>query len=67
VLLAIAAVVAGQIAFTYAPPMQAIFDSRPVSFADGVMIVAIGAGLMLILEAEKAALRRLGWFGELGA
>ena len=65
VLAAIAAVVAGQLAFTYAPFMQAIFDSRPVHFADGAMVVAIGAGLMLLLEAEKLAMRKLGWFEEL--
>ncbi|HET9067573.1 MAG TPA: HAD-IC family P-type ATPase [Amaricoccus sp.] len=65
VLLAIAAVVAGQLAFTYAPFMQAIFDSRPVRLADGALILAIGAGLMLLLEVEKVAMRRAGWFAEL--
>ncbi len=66
-LAAIAAVVAGQFAFTYAPFMQAIFDSRPVGFADGATIIAIGIGLMLLLEIEKLAMRRLGLFAELGA
>ena len=65
VIAAIVAVVIAQIAFTYAPFMQAIFDSRPVRLADGAMIVAIGAGLMLLLEAEKLAFRRLGFFREL--
>ncbi|HRO11950.1 HAD-IC family P-type ATPase [Amaricoccus sp.] len=67
VLAAIAAVVAGQLAFTYAPVMQAIFDSRPVRLADGAMVIAIGVGLMLLLEVEKLAMRRLGWFEELRA
>ena len=31
------------------------------------MILAIGVGLMLLLEAEKLAMRRLGWFEELRA
>ena len=65
VLLAIAAVVVGQIAFTYAPFMHAIFDSRPLTIADGAMLVASGAGLMLLLEAEKAVMRRYGVFREL--
>ena len=67
VLAAIAAVVAGQLAFTYAPFMHRIFDSRPVAIADGLLVVAIGAGLMLVLELEKLAMRRLGWFQELRA
>jgi magnesium-transporting ATPase (P-type) len=67
VLLAIAAVVAGQLAFTYAPFMQDIFDSRPVRFVDGAAIIALGIGLMLLLEAEKVAMRRLGRFEELRA
>jgi magnesium-transporting ATPase (P-type) len=67
VLTAIAAAVIGQIAFTYAPFMHAVFDSRPLAVADGAMLVAIGAGLMLLLEVEKAAMRRLGVFRELAA
>ncbi|MBP7000444.1 HAD-IC family P-type ATPase [Amaricoccus sp.] len=67
VLAAIAVVVAAQLAFTYAPFLQAIFDTRPVSFADGALVLGLGVGLMLLLEAEKLALRRLGLFRELGA
>lgn len=62
VLLALAAVVAGQFAFTYLPVMQAIFDTRPVALLDGVMIIAIGIALMVVLEGEKLLLRRLGLF-----
>ncbi|WP_454683683.1 HAD-IC family P-type ATPase [Ancylobacter moscoviensis] len=62
VLLALAAVVAGQFAFTYLPVMQEIFDTRPVAFLDGVMIVGVGVLLMIVLEVEKALLRRLGVF-----
>ena len=67
VLAAIAAVVAGQLAFTYAPFMHRIFDSRPVAIADGILVLAIGAGLMLLLELEKLAMRRLGWVQDLRA
>lgn len=62
VLMALAAVVAGQFAFTYLPVMQAIFDTRPVALLDGVMIIAIGVALMVVLEGEKLLLRRLGLF-----
>ncbi|MBP7240520.1 HAD-IC family P-type ATPase [Amaricoccus sp.] len=67
VLAAIAAVVAAQLAFTYAPFMQAIFDTRAVAIADLALIVSIGVGLMLLLEAEKFAMRRIGLFPELRA
>ncbi len=62
VLLAVATVVAAQFLFTYAPFMHALFASRPVALADGVVIVATGVLLMVILEAEKVLLRRLGFF-----
>lgn len=62
VLIALAGVTLAQFAFTYAPPLQAVFDTRPVSFLDGVMVVGVGVLLMVVLEAEKAMLRRLGLF-----
>ncbi|MFK8253168.1 HAD-IC family P-type ATPase [Ancylobacter terrae] len=65
VLLAVGVVVVAQFAFTYLPPMQEIFDTRPVAFSDGVLVVAGGVVLLAVLEAEKALLRRLGWFEEL--
>ncbi|AKC87540.1 HAD-IC family P-type ATPase [Pseudoxanthomonas suwonensis] len=65
VLWAIAGVVVAQLAFTYAPFMQRLFDSRPVALLDGVVVVLIGVVLMVVLELEKALLRRLGWFEEL--
>src|SRR5690606_31198885 len=42
VLAAIGAVVIGQLAFTYAPFMNDLFATRPVPFADGMLIVALG-------------------------
>jgi magnesium-transporting ATPase (P-type) len=62
VLAAIAVLVVAQFAFTYAPFMQELFLSRPVAILDGVVIVVTGVLLMLILEGEKALLRRLGLF-----
>jgi magnesium-transporting ATPase (P-type) len=63
VLIAIAVVVVAQFAFTYAPFMHELFQTRPVSFFDGVLTVATGLLLMLILEVEKNLLRRFGAFG----
>lgn len=60
VLAAIGAVVAAQFAFTYAPFMHALFTSRPIPLLDGLLIVAVGVALMLVLEAEKTLMRRYG-------
>lgn len=57
VLIAIAAVTALQFAFTYAPIMETLFDTRPLSLAQGLMVVAVGPVLLLILELEKHAFR----------
>lgn len=65
VLAAIAAVVVAQLVFTYWPPMNAVFGSRPLTVADGALLVSIGFALMLLLEGEKLLMRRLGWFEEL--
>jgi magnesium-transporting ATPase (P-type) len=63
VLLALAIVVAAQLAFTYAPIMHELFDARPVAIIDGLVVVAAGVLLMAILEAEKILLRRYRVFG----
>jgi magnesium-transporting ATPase (P-type) len=59
VLAAIAAVVAAQLAFTYLPLMNTLFDSAPIAFGDGLLIVGVGVALMVILEIEKVVMRRL--------
>jgi magnesium-transporting ATPase (P-type) len=53
VLVGIAAVTVAQFAFTYLPPMQAVFGSRPVALGDGLAIVAVGAALLVVVELEK--------------
>ncbi|MCR9087603.1 MAG: HAD-IC family P-type ATPase [Rhodobacteraceae bacterium] len=58
VLIAIAAVTVLQFLFTYAPFMEAFFDTRPLSLAQGLQIVAVGPALLLILEMEKRVMRR---------
>ena len=64
-LVAILVVAGAQFAFTYAPLMHDVFDSRPVGLVDGLVVVAAGVVLMAILETEKALLRRLGMFSEM--
>lgn len=53
VLAGVAAVVGAQLAFTYLPPMQAVFGSRPLSLGDGMAIIAVGVALLAIVEVEK--------------
>ncbi len=57
VLVGVAAIVVAQLLFTYAPPMQAAFETRAISLLGG--LVAVGAGIVLfaILELEKLARR----------
>lgn len=65
VLSAIVILVLGQALFTYAPFMNAIFNSRPLTFADLTLLVLVGAAFMFLLEVEKHIMRRFGWFKEL--
>lgn len=58
VLIAVAIVVVLQLIFTYAPFMEAFFDTRPVDIIHGVEIIAIGIALFAILEVEKWLLAR---------
>ena len=53
VLIGVATVIVAQFAFTYLPPMQAVFSTRPVSLGDGLAIVLVGVALLAIVEAEK--------------
>ncbi|GAB2902993.1 cation-transporting P-type ATPase [Microbulbifer echini] len=57
--LAVLVVCAGQFAMTYLPPMQKIFATEAVSFADGILIVGIGVVLFAIVETEKQIRLRL--------
>ena len=46
-------ITATQFAVTYVPPLQAVLGTRAVPFADGLLIVAIGAAFFAIIEIEK--------------
>ncbi|WP_090114530.1 cation-translocating P-type ATPase [Limimaricola pyoseonensis] len=54
----VALAVVAQLLFTFAPPLQAVFGSRPVSLADGAVVLGIGVVLLVVLEAEKLLRRR---------
>lgn len=55
--IALAVVVAGQLGFTYLPVMNTIFGSRPLTFAEGALIIALGAASFVLLEVEKHFIR----------
>ncbi len=57
-LIAVAALVLLQGAFTYAPPVQALFGVAGLSPEQWGRVVAFGAALFLLVELEKALLRR---------
>ena len=45
--------------------MHEIFDSRPLSLTDGLMIIGLGAAMFAVLELEKLAAHRLAWFEDI--
>jgi hypothetical protein len=59
VLIAVSAVFALQSLFTYALFMGTFFHTRPLPFAVGLQIVAVGFALLVLLELEKLIRRRL--------
>jgi len=57
VLIGVGAIVLAQLAFTYTPPLQAVFATVPVSLAQGALIIGLGVIFLGLLELEKSALR----------
>jgi magnesium-transporting ATPase (P-type) len=66
VLLGVGGVSALQLAFTYVPFMNELFDTRPVPLGPGLAILAVGVALFFILELEKRMQRQHGGFIERG-
>jgi magnesium-transporting ATPase (P-type) len=60
VLAAVGGVFALQLLFTYAPVLQQLFRTEALPLTWGLRIVAAGVALLIVLEVEKALLRRLG-------
>ncbi|MBT1450071.1 cation-transporting P-type ATPase [Glaciecola sp. XM2] len=42
-----------QFAMTYLPPLQSVFATASIPLIDGVLIIAIGVALFIIIELEK--------------
>jgi magnesium-transporting ATPase (P-type) len=60
VLIGVSVTVLAQLAFTYLPPMQALFATEPVPLLAGLGVIAAGVALLLVVEVEKALFRRFG-------
>lgn len=60
VLIGVAIVIVAQFAFTYLSPLQAVFGTRPLSLADGAVVIAVGVVMLVLVECEKALAHRLG-------
>ncbi|MCZ8233786.1 MAG: HAD-IC family P-type ATPase [Inhella sp.] len=58
VLAAVAGVLLLQALFTWAPPLQRLFQTEGLPLTWTVLIGAVGLAVLLLLEAEKALLRR---------
>lgn len=58
VLAGVGVTVAAQFAFTYWPPLQAVFGTRALGVADGTAAFLAGVALLLVVEIEKAAGRK---------
>jgi len=54
------ALIALQLVFTYAPFMNKWFDSTPIGLHSWALTAAIAVVIFLLMEAAKAAVRRLG-------
>jgi magnesium-transporting ATPase (P-type) len=59
VLIGVATVTFCQFAFTYLPPLQAVFGTTGLSIGEGLIVVGIGLVLLAVVEIEKAVRQRL--------
>ena len=53
VLMGVGGIVVLQLAFTYLPIMQRLFDTRSIAIVDGLAIIGVGIALLVIIELEK--------------
>lgn len=58
VLIAIGILIIIQLAFTYAAPMQSLFATTDIDLDDWLRIIAIGSSVLILVELEKAIIRR---------
>ena len=67
VLIGVGAVAALQLAFTYVPLMQALFDTRPVAVRDGLVILASGRRCSPCSRSRSTHAACSGWTARDGA
>jgi magnesium-transporting ATPase (P-type) len=53
VLLGVGSIIVLQLAFTYTPVLQSLFDTRPMTLMDSLLVVGAGILLFIVLEIEK--------------
>jgi len=58
VLVSVGVLVMLQLAFTYAPPMQLLFGTVALAADDWLRIIGAGFAILLVVEADKAVVRR---------
>jgi magnesium-transporting ATPase (P-type) len=56
-LMAIGLLLTMQLAFTYAPPMQALFATAPITLVTWLQIILIASSVLILVELEKWWLR----------
>ncbi len=61
VLIVVAVCAALQLAFVYAPPMQAVFGSTALGIGEWSLVLLAGVMVFSVAELEKCLIRRLGW------
>ncbi len=57
-LIAIAVLIFFQLVFTYAPPLQALFDTRPLLVDHWLIIILVASTVLFLVELEKLLLHR---------
>jgi len=58
VLVSVAVVMGFQLLFTYAPPLQMLFSTRPIGADAWLRIVLVAASVFVLVELEKWVMRR---------
>src|SRR5690606_29069302 len=61
VLITVAICAVLQLAYVYAPPLQAVFGSTALSADEWSLVLLAGAMVFTVAELEKFLIRRLGW------
>jgi magnesium-transporting ATPase (P-type) len=66
VLTGVGVIILLQLAFTYLPAFQLLFETRSVGVAEGTVVLLAGVALFAVLEAEKHLLRQMASRGRSG-